>query len=113
MSVTGNVLLLTVPAPNPAVAGHAASAACSCVVTVEVVGTALAPARRKVPERDRRAGVCGSVAAPGGAGHRRDIRQRGEGCIAEYAVCKRERVGGYSACGKPRPAAHPEGGLQF
>jgi hypothetical protein len=50
VSVTGNVLLLTVPVLSPAVAGHAASAACSCVVTVEVVGMVLAGARRNEPE---------------------------------------------------------------
>jgi hypothetical protein len=48
VSVSGNVLVVTVPAPTPELV-HILMAAASCVATVEVLGKALAPARRKVP----------------------------------------------------------------
>ena len=88
-----NVLADGVPRLIPD-ALHAVSAACSCVAAVEVVGTMLVPARRNVPEpgvEQRFRFRC----SPGGAGHRRDIRQRGEGRIAEHGVGEWERVGGY------------------
>ena len=42
-------MVVTVPAPTPELVQRLMAAA-NCVATVEVLGKALAPARRKVPE---------------------------------------------------------------